>query len=837
MPKRLKKILEKIMLGKIKDLKNIKFTISEYLTKDDNGITFLEHLLKNKIKINILDECQFGKYLEITYLYCKYGYSVCLFEYSEEILFKEFNGKRIIEYLVENNQLWNNSINVVKNHIEIIDILKKENTYNLIYLNEDLLNNLVVCDEHGNYPLQKYLDEKGVIEKLIPLINNAKGLIEFCIKNNVYNLLKYVNEKVLMYELEKGYTLLDNLLDKNIYPEKITNIPDNLEFVNYLRKRNLYNYLVEADENVLLLKINKKNTLLEELIKKEKITKITTKIYKEETIKILYKYGRLDLLCNVNKDLLNKSVRDILNNKKIPNLLLIDILLKNNCDLNFEFSGFDLVTIAKKLYENNRFDLLAKAKILTLLNSVNETETYFDYLLENIKNKSVKYDLNDFIVSHYRTKIQAKFYLIIAKHDMMEYIDDLTEEELLNNEDDKTLLEQLLILDKQLTIDKVLTKSMKSKMPISIILKSYGIEQEDIDIPLIQSKFTDNYLTNDQQKRGIGPLQIEGTYLLKKLEALFNNDSKSDKLLVSILISGYRQALFNNYELYIQELRNLVEIKETNKNKFFLKKSDKKTCFNIADGSIYADRSSVETILHETGHALHYYLTNFEVPENYETVVEKVRLNKKTLEKVEQFSKEYNEIQDKIETIILEKYKNFFDLDFNDETTKEIILFLEKSLIDKKEEFKFLGISEETLDTILNSSFTVYEYRQTQKRMFIKQYLDTMMRSEFGGFMAIADILDAIYEGELHSNLLKNENGDIIKGTSGHGISYYYSESKRFKEIISDFSTIAKLSNSSEVLSRLKDIIGEELYNVLSDFYYNEIVISKNNKTQEFKIL
>ena len=73
-----------------------------------------------------------------------------------------------------------------------------------------------------------------------------------------------------------------------------------------------------------------------------------------------------------------------------------------------------------------------------------------------------------------------------------------------------------------------------------------------------------------------------------------------------------------------------------------------------------------------------------------------------------------------------------------------------KSKDEKKEEYKKLGIPEEQLDTILEGTYTVGEYINHQKRIFIKENVTAIMDNEFNSIAAICDILDAIYEGKLH---------------------------------------------------------------------------------------
>ena len=49
----------------------------------------------------------------------------------------------------------------------------------------------------------------------------------------------------------KQYTLFDDLMEKGIVPNKLANIPENIDYINYLRRTGLYNYLTDADENIL----------------------------------------------------------------------------------------------------------------------------------------------------------------------------------------------------------------------------------------------------------------------------------------------------------------------------------------------------------------------------------------------------------------------------------------------------------------------------------------------------------------------------------------------------------------------------------------------------------
>ena len=409
---------------------------------------------------------------------------------------------------------------------------------------------------------------------------------------------------------------------------------------------------------------------------------------------------------------------------------------------------------------------------------------------------------------------------------MLDYAGALTEEKLLKKYGEITLLEALLNVNSEITLNKILSSSVKTKPSIVALLKLKGFEQQKVNVSLEEERFADEYLKGVQNTLGVGPLPEEGEVLLNKLEQLFLSDGKSDKELVTALVSGYRHALFVNYQLNVEEIKKLISVKESNIDKFFYIKQKDGAYFAPYDGSVYCDSLVVETLLHETGHALHYYLAKNNVFEDYNEVILRIRNNSENLARVEEYSNRYNEIKQKIILLVKQKCEDYFKSYYNDSKIKEINDILIKSKQEKKEEFIKLGIPEEQLDIILEQMFTYEEYIEHQKRIFISQSADAIMRSDFGAFMAIGDILDSIYEGKLHCGTLKNLNGEKIKGTAGHGIAYYYETTHGFDEMIANFASISKSKDSEEMLQLLKSIVGEELYNNLSEFYYQNIVFS-----------
>lgn len=538
------------------------------------------------------------------------------------------------------------------------------------------------------------------------------------------------------------------------------NVNEITSFLNFLIDNSYFDILVDLDENYLVWKFNDYKTILEILIDKN-YTPTTRKIY------------------------LNDSMRII--------------------------------------YEKNRLDLFSRVTGKEVLNEITESFTYFDYLLDCIKDKSIKVEILNSVMSDFSEfKDIAIAYMIIAEHGMLEYIVQLTEDKLLKKDNNKTLLEELLDLDSDLTFRYLLDEKLKSNIKIAAILKSYGYNYDDIDVIDDEKDYTKDYRNAVLNSSGVGPLIRKGEFLLKKLEKLFLTDGKSDPDLITALIAGYKQALFVNYEINLKELRKLIRIKEKNKNKFFYIKYDGRAHFS-PNGSVYST-DTVSTILHETGHAMHYYSTNFCVPKLFKIAMEELQNDPVFLKEVEKYSTDYLKIKEKINIIIANKEDSFVPNLYTDEYITKIETILKKSKAEQKEVFKDLGIDEELLDIILNDFFTIDEYRLQEERNFYNQHVDEILDSEYTAFGSICDILDSITEGYFFSGELKNQKGKYIHGAIGHGINYYSKFNNCFAEIIAEFAVLTKIKDSDIYLKELKSIIGDKLFNIVSNFYYLMIV-------------
>lgn len=834
MTERLQNIINGINDGSIKFVFEYNLTMEDLFTKDNDGIYFLEYLLRKRIMIPLELKKKLKTNALAAYLYCKNGSSLFGFNLSEKDLFTEFDGKKLIEHILEKKQINKSIVENIHENLEIIDLFCNSNNYfYLNYLSQEIITKLITKDNNGIYPIEKYLNNKRLIEKIMPSINDINVLLEICNRNNDYDLIKAVKARMLITNYKDDKTVLLFLLnDKKVVPDCLINIPEDIVFIKYLIKNNLYDYLKKASEDVLLMEVDSGKTLLEFLIDKGYDPEIKY-IFNKKTISILYRKQKLNLAKFVSDDVLLAPVKKLFSDDSLGNETLFEYMIRNGYKLNS--SRISSEKLFKICYLEQRPDLLEEASISDLLKPIDDTYTYFDFLLDAISNKGLKIrvpsrpwssDVNEHI----------EYYTTIAKHDMMKYIREIKAEKLLKKYGDKTLLEYLLDTDSDLTLNKILSDDLKADPDIAVILKKRGIVQKSVNVSKEENEYTTKYIENINNHLGIGPLPEEGERLLNELKLLFLTDGKSDKALITGLIAGYRNALMNNYDINIIEIKKLIEIKKENKDIFYYIKNDDGSYFSPSNGSIFCENANTNTLLHETGHALHFYIADMKTPDDYQEIVERARENPEVLAKTKEYAANYRKLINNITLLVEQRYDSFFKSYYSPEKVEEIKKNLTKSKEEKKKEYKELHIPDEQLDMILSDMYTQEEYIDHQKRIFIEDNVDAILRNEFGSLLPIGDILDAIYEGKLHSNTLKDSQGEAICRTGGHGLNYYYATLHGFDEMIANFAAISKANDAKEKLRMLKSIVGDEVYDMISNFYYHDILKLNTEELEETKV-
>ena len=583
----------------------------------------------------------------------------------------------------------------------------------------------------------------------------------------------------------------------------------------------------DADENILLYKVYPPKTLLETLIENNVNIKVNN-INNKEIIKILYDNKKLDLIGSNSENIWLSNTRDVFKDTMVKDQTVLEYMIDNNYDIKIS-NIFEDDTL-KILYQKNRFDLLVIADATILMTKINDNYTYLDYILDCINKGDFEYNIDN-ITAPIKPDMKAEFYLDIARHDMIGYVkNSLNLNTLLKKYDNKTLLDYFLDKDPELTLNKILDKSDKMNYSVMIILKSRGIKDNDsiLNINKDNASFVKN--TPDTY---YGPLDNDSDYLIKELERLFISDGKSDKDLINLLITGYRNALFINYDITIREIEKLIKIKKNNFDKFYYVKDKDSSYFSPNNGCIFMNGGCISTIIHETGHALHYYLTELKVLDNYDEIVKRVRENNELLTKTSKYFEHCNKIMKNIKNYFLNFANEVLTAHYSkQENIMDIQGILSKDISEYRDKFKSLKIPEEQLEQILQETFSVEEYIKREAIIVASELTDTTIRNNYASIGATNDIIDAIYRGKVCDGVLKSADGQKIVSFGGHGIRYYSQNKHGFDEMIAQFAVLVKFKGAEENLQVLRNIVGDEIYNMISNFYYTNILEMDINKSK-----
>lgn len=767
-------------------LEEYDLSINDLLIKDKNGTTLLEQMLKENIDISnididddIMDLEKIIKIIDII-TYKDNEVPEKIKNIFENTLFSTNNNEFFKNLVMKDILLFEKMIGFIVEHTEIVDLLCKYHLeYHLRYLNPEVIKKLITKDENGNYPIDKYVSNSMAIKNISSLIN------------------------------------FDENIDFMIH------------FIKLLVDNKLYSFFYDADENILLYKVYPPKTLLETLIENNVNIKVNN-INNKEIIKILYDNKKLDLIGSNSENIWLSNTRDVFKDTMVKDQTVLEYMIDNNYDIKIS-NIFEDDTL-KILYQKNRFDLLVIADATILMTKINDNYTYLDYILDCINKGDFEYNIDN-ITAPIKPDMKAEFYLDIARHDMIGYVkNSLNLNTLLKKYDNKTLLDYFLDKDPELTLNKILDKSDKMNYSVMIILKSRGIKDNDsiLNINKDNASFVKN--TPDTY---YGPLDNDSDYLIKELERLFISDGKSDKDLINLLITGYRNALFINYDITIREIEKLIKIKKNNFDKFYYVKDKDSSYFSPNNGCILMNGGCISTIIHETGHALHYYLTELKVLDNYDEIVKRVRENNELLTKTSKYFEHCNKIMKNIKNYFLNFANEVLTAHYSkQENIMDIQGILSKDISEYRDKFKSLKIPEEQLEQILQETFSVEEYIKREAIIVASELTDTTIRNNYASIGATNDIIDAIYRGKVCDGVLKSADGQKIVSFGGHGIRYYSQNKHGFDEMIAQFAVLVKFKGAEENLQVLRNIVGDEIYNMISNFYYTNILEMDINKSK-----
>ena len=793
----------------------LSFASNDVMLQEIDGISLIEYLFKNNLinKVDVEHIVPNFRSREIIVLCIKYNKLDLLKYVSEVLLFEKLDdNRRIIDYIYENGFLDESVISRVYINEQIIQYCIDHNKESLLaHLNETILKRYY--DKENKITYLEYLLDRGVIFKTFLMDVN---LIKIIISKGKFECLEGLSTSSILDEVEPGKTVFEAALDNGFVLKKAISSLDwgksnnSEQIINILVNHNRFDLLTKMSDDCYLYKIGDKTVF--EIMADNNVFPNKLRYSNLELAKLFAKYGKYDELGKVDDDILVQKYDD-------DNLLVDELLSHNGTIVN----KCDNKAVLKSIIKYKRYELLARIRFKTLLLKANLNETYLDIMLNKF-NEGLDIDVTPIWISGTITQ-KAKTYLIYAKHDMVEYLPRLEKKDLLEQENGKRLIDELIRIDKQLTVDKVISRKVKEEFEIAMILRLGGAEQKEIKLDSITRDLQREYIDDFYREYDEYKLDPESESLLREFEILMS-DGKSDMDYVQAMIRSYRHIIYIN-SIHKAELIHLIEIKKRDPN-FSLKKVEAGAYYNSTSNTINLDDANIETLNHETGHALFHNMTDGHLPlDNITQIFDILEKSPKFLEKVKEYSDKFNKIVEEVEHYVDETFMKAYDESITDEKRKEIEEFVSKSKEEKKQIYLEKKYDEGLLDTILDRTYSVDEYLEQDRRVKRNEMIELVLRMQYSELVAIGDYFDGIYKGKFRSGKLVDKDGKKIDPAFGHGINYYArGPSWVVDEMLANYSEIMKSKNPEEGIKLLRYFIGDEVVNYISEYYNNEIIRS-----------
>lgn len=749
----------------------------------------------------------------------------------------------------------------------IIEFIKSK-SYVYITLNTDKVEDLLYVDKNGTIFLDLLIERSKNLEyELIELLSKNKDVVRRSLKQGNISLLENTTEEILFSEYENSQTFFEYLLNNNLLSQNIiSNLVTKEEYFEeikaknpkllcYLREDLLFSREVENTPVIEYLFIN--NLVDQDLIKRilghQEIVELCDKYNREDLLKYVNEY-----VCTKKKDnkliiesLLDRgivpeaecnnietfrvymerkyyakacSVNEFMLDKKVDDKTILEHLFDRGLTPKIAFGNQFILETAMRY---KRYDVASLCPIDALLKKCDDKNTYLDIILDNIKS-GYDFKVRDFNTLIYGNESLAKFYIAVAKHGLINHTNELTSDRLLRNNSGTRLIDHLLRLDKDLTLNVILNDKIKEDFDVALYLKSIGIEQKNVKVKLYSNPLVEKYLQGIVDTSLTMPIDEESESLLEEFKTLMLSDDKSDSKLVTSVIANYRSLISNNNEIAKEEIRKLIEIKKNNKD-FKICLSTDGSYFQPYTSSVNLEKPVFNTINHELGHALYNTLTDKTVPEEYITMTYRLRNDPNTIEKLSEYTRNFLEIRDKVLSIANQLVEE--NSEVTEEEKKKIEEFLQSSKEEKRKKYLEKGYSNETLDVLLDDTLSLDEYLAQEKRIKKLELADAILRTKYGSFIAIGDIFDSILVGRYKSESVIYD-GNVVNHAYGHGINYYERGDKtQFDEVMANLSSILKSDECNETIDYMKYLFGEEYINLLINYYNSNIIESQKDLT------
>lgn len=780
--------------------KTNKNNIENVLLDEIDGIKIIDIIIRDRLPVDYFSCTLIAQNSYLLEYFLSNGYTKVIEDVTYEIDNIKIHGVPLIEYLFKNNLV---NENMIISLLDCKDLLKCIKKYN----REDLIKTIDTL-----YFLNPREDGKLLLDELIELDIKCefgpvyeKAVIEEILKRKQYHLLSNLSRYEALYKVEGEKTLFEFLLEKNIMCKNVLENLDlidniNKQIITILLRNNRLDVLSNLNEKVLLIKLQSVNKTLLEYLLDNNVTPNIKTVNNFETIKILIKYNKYELITNCSEALLLEQYS--------LNKMLIEELLDRN--LPIKTDPITSPEIVNLIIERKRKDLYKNISLSALLNYYDLNTTFLDLIIEEQKqDPSIQIKKID---EHLPYIELSQIALIYIKHGINI---PFTKEDLLDEDLGLTLVEYMLQYDKKTTLEKVITPEMLEDPRIEILVRLANMEKELSKLSIVIDEAKAEYLSDVIDTYKQKEIDEESKTLISTLLETMN-DGKSDKKLLDALEALYTFLLSTNPE-YKDEIKRIIEIKQNNPE-VTIKLDGIGASYCPPSKTIYLDSPTISTLSHEIGHMLYDLVSESKETEEIESLIAELRVSDKFKKATKKFSLYHIKLKEKVEAYVEHVYMPKYDESITEEKRKEIEEYIET-----------VQNSENLLRGVIpdHTKITVDDYIQTDREIRKGMMVDAIIRTKFGHILAISDIFDAIYEGKFVEGKLEDEYGTPIIGKFGHGSDYYGRGIKwQFDEIIANYSLIAKHYNKEEAEVLFKVYLGDELYTLLKQFYEKNILQS-----------
>ena len=704
--------------------------------------------------------------------------------------------------------------------LSLKDLLEKDAT-NRCYLE-------YVCESKIELP-QKLIDE----------IKENKQALYICATNDHISWLKEVKNEDIFFEKVKGVTTFASMLDMTLLDyilmsddyskELLTSFKKRHQVLDYFDKYNIdFSYISKELAERLFTERSSGFDIYEYKSNK----KLLAALIDKASLKTFWEY------CKANDefgDIKYCKEDKLLAKVGFGTTLLEKVIKSKECPRVFYYPFKDKRTV-DILIKYDRLDLLCNVDAELLFSPYNGDKTYFDLMIEeHKKGKNMHFENLNFKCGFHSSKVTAIELITLSKNKILGYVSRLSPEVLLYKGpgDEKSTLEWLFEMDKNILLSEIYEISgIRDNPNIIVALKTLGVENVEIKIKSEDETPSDDYIKcyNEDYAKGCKSKYEKELSLLR---SLFESDGISNMEAVDALITSYRYLTSIPKKFAVKELKKLIEIKKLNPDRFVYRISEDNTSyFSPATGGIYLNELSLDVVVHETTHALHHYLADSKCPKKFRRLIKDARKDPRLIGSASRYSKKYDELYKSIKSEVnIEQIEEYYNSKYSGDNLKRVKEFLATS---KEEQKKLLkdDYPEDVLDAILDSSFSFETFLAQRKKIAVSELVSARLRCEYGAFLAISDIIDAIFSGKFYDEVLLNKKGKVITGP-GHGIEYYSEYEFVFSEIIANYGTIIKSKNSDEMLAYLRKVVGDNIVNFLDKFYNKNILGSYSDVLED----